>query len=188
MGYGYNKLSLYKMRQWSNGNKMTIFASDIFAMFDTLFDAYQNKATAKDLWDALEAKYFLEDVTRMIFLATKCFSYKMIDFRPIVGQFNEIMYILDQFTRMKMEIGDSISVSSIIDKLPTSWKDYKRNLKHRKEELSLEYLGQHFRIEEEIMLSDSKEEREYSLTSNMYMVEEGKSHYLDVKIGRERKK
>lgn len=65
------------------------------AMTDTLFDAYQNKATAKDLWDALEAKYLFEDTTSKKFLTTKFFNYKMVDFRPIVEQFNEIMHILD---------------------------------------------------------------------------------------------
>ena len=146
-------------------------------MFDTLFDAYQNKATTNDLWDALEAKYLLEDATSKKFLATKFFSYKMVDSRPIVEQFNEIMHILDQFTQHNMKMDDSISVSSIIDKLPPSWKDYKRSLKHRKEEMSLEDLSQHLRIEEEIRLRDGKEERD-SLTSNMHMVEEGKTHKI----------
>ncbi|XP_042972832.1 uncharacterized protein LOC122304639 [Carya illinoinensis] len=145
------------------------------AMSDTLFDAYQDKATVKDLWDALKAKYFLEDAKSKKFLETKIFSYKMVDSRPIVEQFNEIMHILDQFTQHNMKMDDSISVSSIIDKLPPSWKGYKRSLKHRKEEMSLEDLSQHLHIEEQIRLRDDKEEHE-SLTSIMHMIEEGKTH------------
>ncbi|GKA29479.1 hypothetical protein Tco_0715724, partial [Tanacetum coccineum] len=38
--------------------------------------------------------------------------------------------------------------SSIIDKLPPSWKDFKHTLKHNKDELSLVQVGSHFRIEE----------------------------------------
>jgi hypothetical protein len=30
------------------------------AMVDSLFDIYQSKSTAKDVWDALKAKYLLE--------------------------------------------------------------------------------------------------------------------------------
>ena len=41
-----------------------------------------------------------------------------------------------------------ISVSSVIDKLPPSWKDFKHTLKHNKEEMTLVELGSHFRIEE----------------------------------------
>ncbi|KAK9671550.1 hypothetical protein RND81_12G038300 [Saponaria officinalis] len=47
-----------------------------------------------------------------------------------------------------MEMDESISVSSIIDKLPPSWKDFKHMLKHKKEELSLVQLGGHLLIEE----------------------------------------
>ena len=33
------------------------------AMFNTLFDQYHNKATTKEIWDSLEAKYMMEDAT-----------------------------------------------------------------------------------------------------------------------------
>ncbi|GJS07419.1 zinc finger, CCHC-type containing protein [Tanacetum coccineum] len=42
------------------------------------------------------------------------------------------------------------SVSSIIDKLPPSWKDFKHTLKHGKDDLSLVQLGSHLRIEESL--------------------------------------
>ena len=67
------------------------------AMSDNLFDIYQNKATAKKIWDSLEAKYLLEDAASKKFLATKFFNYKMVDGRPVVEQFHEIMHILNQF-------------------------------------------------------------------------------------------
>nr|KAJ0198518.1 hypothetical protein LSAT_V11C700344870 [Lactuca sativa] len=45
---------------------------------------------------------------------------------------------------------EAISMDVIIDKLPPSWKDFKHNLKHNKEELTLTQLGNHLRIEESI--------------------------------------
>ena len=48
-----------------------------------------------------------------------------------------------------MKMDEMIVVSSIIDKLPPSWKDFKRSLKHKKEEISLEALANHLLIEEE---------------------------------------
>nr|KAJ0190047.1 hypothetical protein LSAT_V11C800429990 [Lactuca sativa] len=45
---------------------------------------------------------------------------------------------------------EAIYVVVIIDKLPPSWKDFKHNLKHNKEELTLTQLGSHLRIEESI--------------------------------------
>ncbi|GJZ94302.1 hypothetical protein Tco_0666505 [Tanacetum coccineum] len=40
--------------------------------------------------------------------------------------------------------------SSVIDKLPPSWKDFKHTLKHGKDDLSLVQLGSHLRIEESL--------------------------------------
>ncbi|KAD5962028.1 hypothetical protein E3N88_13501 [Mikania micrantha] len=65
-------------------------------------------------------------------------------------QYNELLRILGQFTQHDMKMDESIQVSSIIDKLPPSWKDYKHNLKHQKGELTLVELGSHFRIEESL--------------------------------------
>ncbi|TXG51271.1 hypothetical protein EZV62_023795 [Acer yangbiense] len=48
-----------------------------------------------------------------------------------------------------MNMDESIIGSAIIDKLPPSWKDYKRNLKHKKEDITMEELAQNLRIEEE---------------------------------------
>ncbi|GJQ90100.1 zinc finger, CCHC-type containing protein [Tanacetum coccineum] len=50
---------------------------------------------------------------------------------------------------------ESISVSSVIDKLPPSWKDFKHSLKHGKDDLSLVQLGSHLRIEESLRAQES---------------------------------
>ncbi|GJU97954.1 zinc finger, CCHC-type containing protein [Tanacetum coccineum] len=50
---------------------------------------------------------------------------------------------------------ESISVSSVIDKLPPSWKDFKHSLKHGKDDLSLVQLGSHLRIEESLRVQES---------------------------------
>nr|GEW62600.1 zinc finger, CCHC-type [Tanacetum cinerariifolium] len=50
---------------------------------------------------------------------------------------------------------EAIQVSCIIDKLPPSWKDFKKTLKHKKEELTLVELGSHLRIEGSLRVQDS---------------------------------
>ena len=47
---------------------------------------------------------------------------------------------------------ETIVVSSIIDKLPPSWKDFKRSLKHKKEEITLDNLANDLRVEEEFRI------------------------------------
>lgn len=67
------------------------------AMFEILFDVYQNKLSPMKIWDALEAKYFLEkDTASKKYLVVKIFqNYKMVDSRPITKYFNEIMHTID---------------------------------------------------------------------------------------------
>ena len=100
-------------------------------------------------------------------------NYKMVGARPIIEQFNEILYILSQFSQHNMEIYEEIDVSSIIDKLPPSWKEQNKIMKHKKEEISVDQLGQHFHMEEELKIKDN-EERGF-LSSKGHKVEEDSS-------------
>ena len=68
---------------------------------------------------------------------------------------------------------EPISVSSIIDKLPPSWKDFKKMLKHKKEGISLVELGSHLRIEEGLRLQEKAKEQETLNSTSVNMVEEG---------------
>ncbi|GJX98595.1 zinc finger, CCHC-type containing protein [Tanacetum coccineum] len=102
-------------------------------MLDLLFDIYHNVESAKELWDSLESKYMAEDASSKKFLVSNFNNYEMVDSRPVMKQFNELLRILGQYTQMD----ESIFVSSVIDKLPPSWKDFKHSLKHGKDDLSL---------------------------------------------------
>nr|GEU44511.1 factor of DNA methylation 4-like [Tanacetum cinerariifolium] len=63
--------------------------------------------------------------------------------------------ILGQYTQHGLKMDESISVSSIIDKFPPSWKDFNHTLKHGKDDLSLVQLGSHLRIEDSLRAQDS---------------------------------
>nr|KAJ0205724.1 hypothetical protein LSAT_V11C500243750 [Lactuca sativa] len=119
-------------------------------MSDSLFDIYQNFKSTKELWDSLESKYMTEDASSKKFLVSNFMGYKMIDSRPVMEQFHEMLRILGQFVQHNLKMDESNSVAVIIDKLPPSWKNFKHNLKHNKEELTLTQLGIHLRIEESI--------------------------------------
>ncbi|GMP69599.1 hypothetical protein CsSME_00028798 [Camellia sinensis var. sinensis] len=143
------------------------------ALSDSLFDVYQHLETAKQLWDLLQSKYLTEDATSKKFLVSNFILFTMIDTKPIMEQFHEIQHILSQFQQKNMNLDESIVVSSIIEKLPPSWKDFKKTQKHKKEDLTLEELAQHLRVEEESRLLESKD-KQLAQTSNMYMVDDGK--------------
>ncbi|GJT86656.1 zinc finger, CCHC-type containing protein [Tanacetum coccineum] len=103
-------------------------------MSDALFDVYQNVGSTKELWDQLMA----EDASSKKFLVSNFNNYKMVDSRSVMEQYHELLQILAQFTQHGLNMDESISVSSIIDKLPPLWKDFKHTLKHNKDELSLD--------------------------------------------------
>ncbi|XP_071726505.1 uncharacterized protein [Rutidosis leptorrhynchoides] len=124
-------------------------------MSDVLFDVYNSSKSAKELWDKLEAKYMAEDASSKKFLVSNFNNYKIVDTRPIMKQFHEILRILGKFNQHNISVNETFTVSSIIDKLSSSWQDFKHTLKHKKEDMNLNELGSHLRIEESIWAQDS---------------------------------
>ena len=80
--------------------------------------------------------------------------------------------MLNQFKQYDMKMDETIIVSSIIDKLPPSWKNFKRSLKHKKEDITLEALANHLRIEEEYRKQDQNHDSEIA---KVHIVEEGQT-------------
>nr|KAJ0206517.1 hypothetical protein LSAT_V11C500250200 [Lactuca sativa] len=158
-------------------------------MSDSLFDIYQNFEYAKELWDSLESKYMAEDASSKKFLVSNFMGYKMIDSRPVMEQFHKMLRILGQFTQHNLKMDEAISVAMIIDKLPPSWKDFKHNLKHNKEELTLTQLGSHLRIEESIRTQelDNNPKGKNQVGSSSVNMVEGESLKNPKKSNRKRK-
>ncbi|GKB14617.1 zinc finger, CCHC-type containing protein [Tanacetum coccineum] len=63
-----------------------------------------------------------EDASGKKFFVSNFNNYKMVDSRPDMEQFNELLRILGQYTQHGLKMDESISVSSVIDKLPPSGK------------------------------------------------------------------
>ncbi|GKG10511.1 hypothetical protein Tco_0341911, partial [Tanacetum coccineum] len=115
-------------------------------MSDSLFDVYTNVESAKELWDSLESMYMAEDALSKKFLVSNFNNYNLLDSRPVMEEYNELLRILGQYTQHGLKMDESISVSSIIDKLHPFMKDFKHTLKHGKDDLSLVQLGSHLPV------------------------------------------
>nr|GFA94610.1 zinc finger, CCHC-type [Tanacetum cinerariifolium] len=98
-------------------------------MSDHLFDIYQSVESSKELWDSLKAEYMVDNASSKKFLISNFTNYKMIDSRPIMEQYNEL---LGRFIQHKMNMDEAIH-----------------------EELTLVELGSHLRIEESFRTQDS---------------------------------
>ncbi|GJV52981.1 hypothetical protein Tco_1448722, partial [Tanacetum coccineum] len=141
----------------------------------------------KELCDSLESKYMAEDSSSTKFLVSNFNNYKMVDFRPVMEQYNELLRILGQYTQHGLKMNESISVSSVIDKLPPFWKDFKHTLKHDKDDLSLVQLGSHLRIEKSLKAQDSDKGKGKEVGGpSVNMTEEGKNKHNKQNKGKKR--
>ena len=133
-----------KRQKWDNDDYICK-GHILNGMSDALFDIHSEALCAKELWDTLEMKYITEDASSKKFLVSDFNNYKIEGSRYVTEQYIELLGIYGQFKLHNMNMDDSIVVSSVIDKLPPSLKDFKHNLKHQKEELSLVQLASHIR-------------------------------------------
>nr|GEX01634.1 putative heat shock protein 70 family, peptide-binding domain protein [Tanacetum cinerariifolium] len=83
-----------------------------------LLDIFQNNVESiNELWDYLESKYMAEDASSKKFLVSNFKDYKMADSRHVMEQFKKLLRILGQYVQHGLKMDESISVSSVIDKL-----------------------------------------------------------------------
>ncbi|GAA0168744.1 hypothetical protein LIER_40626 [Lithospermum erythrorhizon] len=115
------------------------------------------------------ARYMCEDATSKKFLISQFNGYTMSDSRSVMEQFHELERMLGNFKQDNMSLDESIVVASIIDKLRPCWKDFKRSLKYKKEDVSLEELANSLRIEEDFRNDEGGKDR------NVLVVETGQS-------------
>ncbi|GJZ16905.1 zinc finger, CCHC-type containing protein [Tanacetum coccineum] len=149
-------------------------ADNTDAGIDGRCNSESNKDKGKESWDSLEFKYMAEDSSSKKFLVSNFNNYKMIDSRSVMEHYNELLRILGQYTQHGLKMDESISVSSIIDKLPPSWKDFKHTLKHGKDDLSLVQLGSHLHIEESLRAQESDKGKGKEVVGPLVnMIEEG---------------
>lgn len=95
----------------------------------------------------------------------------MVDGKPIMEQVQEMVQIAQEIAALGEPISKNFQVSTIIGKLPASWKDYRKVLKHKRGSQTLEALFQHLQIEEQAQVRDKLEEdqdrvNDPNLTSN----------------------
>ncbi|XP_050875743.1 uncharacterized protein LOC127079406 [Lathyrus oleraceus] len=116
---------------------------------DRLYDLYTNTASAKEIWNALEFKFKVEEEGTKKFLTSKYFDFKMLDSKPILAQVHELQVLVNKIKVVKIDIPEAFQVGGIIAKLSPSWKGYRKKLLHSSEDFFLEKLHKHLRIEEE---------------------------------------
>ncbi|GKD45345.1 zinc finger, CCHC-type containing protein [Tanacetum coccineum] len=152
-----NKFDGVYFRRWQKKMHFLLSSMSVVYVLTTPIPEDGDDATVEQLrkrakWDnddyvCREAKYMAEDASNKKFLVSNFTNYKMTDSRPVIEQYNKLLGILGRFTQHKINMDEAVQVSCIINKLPSSWKDFKHTLKHVE-------LGSHMRIEESLKVQD----------------------------------
>lgn len=90
------------------------------ALSNRLYDLYTKSTSAKEIWNALENKYKVEEEVTKKFLISKYFHFKMLDNIPLLPHVHELQDIFNKLKAMKIEIFESFQVETTIAKLPGS--------------------------------------------------------------------
>ena len=76
----------------------------------------------------------------------------------------------------KIEMDEVFIVSSIIDKLPPSWRDVRHALKHKREEITFSVLGQYIVVEFSIRIQENQKDENPNVSTINMVAEEKPSH------------
>ena len=93
------------------------------ALSNKLFDVYMHITDAKELWEALNAKFGVADAGSELYIMENFHDYKMMKDRSVVEQAHEIQCIAKELEHVKCALPDKFVAGCIIAKLPPSWRN-----------------------------------------------------------------
>jgi len=97
---------------------------------DSPYNVYSPITTVKKLWASLDKKYKIEDAGNKKFIVGRFLEYKIVDNKTMISQLQEFQLILHEIEVEGMILSETFQVATILEKLPSMWRDFKNYLKH----------------------------------------------------------
>lgn len=135
------------------------------ALADNIYKIFCHTKTSVELWEALELKY--GSVEKGL---SRYSCEKMIDGKSISDQIHEFENIVYDMKLKGIVLPDIMLVAFMISKLPPSWTDFARSLKHKHESFTFDDLLVCLRIEDKHR-SSQKHLQKSDSHSKAYLVE-----------------
>ena len=92
----------------------------------------------------------------------------MVDSKSVINQVQALQLILHEIEAEGMFLPETFQVTTIMEKLPSTWRDFKNYLKHKRKELNLEDLIVRLKIEEDNQKSEKRSNKNsYEVKANV---------------------
>ncbi|XP_023639098.1 uncharacterized protein LOC111830703 [Capsella rubella] len=121
---------------------------------DRLYVVNNKFKTSKELWNALEKRYQVEDESLMKYATANFLDFKMVDSKPIMEQVEALQSLKSEIASTGMMISEMFMINFLIAKLPPSWLGFKEYISHKKNVISLEDLIGEMQVESQIRNAD----------------------------------
>ena len=107
---------------------------------DQLYSIYVVKPTAKSLWETLELKYQNTDSADNKAMIAQLYNFTMVDTKSVPGQVEKLQTLMGKLNTQGFGLTEKFMVATIIEKLPTGWRDFQMYLKHKQKEMNMDVL------------------------------------------------
>jgi len=131
-----------------------------------LYDIYYEYKNAKELHNALEEEYNLDDAGIGWFISSSFNKFMMVDSKPNIDQIHEFQVYIRHLQSKRNQFSNDYKVSYLINKLFPSWSNFAGDLRHKQEDLTLIQAFKAIRIEDQHRLN-SKTKNEMKAKMNL---------------------
>lgn len=149
------------------------------ALFDNIYKIFCHTKTALELWDALDLKYGSAEKGLRRYSCERMICFQMEDGKSFSDQVHDFENIIYDMKMKEIVFPDIMLVSLLISKLPPSWSEFARSLKHKPDHFSLSDLLISLRIEDKHRLSQ-KESHKFNFQPKAHLVENSNKPKLKV--------